>query len=50
MEELAAQMNSIDPTANWQNDYGTFTLTGGDPQGTYGDLEITYGGNKSSYK
>ena len=41
MQELADLMNAADPAGNWINDYGNKVLTGGAPQGTYGDLVIT---------
>jgi len=41
MDELAAWMQSNNPTANWSNSPTTFTLEGGDYNSDYGVLRIT---------
>ena len=42
MDELVANMNSVDPTGNWVNNTTTFTISGGDPNNTYANIIVTH--------
>jgi len=44
IDQLVSSMNSWDPTGNW-NRNGTL-ITGGDPSGNYGSLELSMGPNQ----
>lgn len=42
VQELVDEMNDWDPAANWELDTDNLTISGGDFNQSYGDLEITH--------